>query len=350
MKILLVQTGFIGDVVLSTPVISNLRKIYPTAEIMVLTTPATTELFRYHPEVHSVLAYDKRGVDSGWRGLVNLSARLRDERFDMAFSLHKSFRTALLLWKAGIPERLGFQEASAHFLYTKTATRRGLSHEVERNLSIFCALGKTISELDQRLVIGVPPEVQLKVDELLAGIETKTAVGIAPGSVWLTKRWTDDGFREFTRHLHSNRQPVIIIGGKDDGAVGSLIEHECRGNVLNLVGKTSLLEAVEVIRRLKLLVTNDSAPLHFASATDTPVVALFCATSPALGYGPWQIAAKCVGLTNLYCRPCGRHGGNSCPTGTHACRIGISSQMVIEATEQVLLRTGSGEHAKNYAA
>lgn len=340
MRILLVQTGFLGDLILSTPVMTNIKKQYPGCSLTVLTTPLGGTLITDHKDVDDVLTFDKRKKQKGIFGLLNMLAIIKAENFDLVFSLHKSYRTALLLYLSGIKKRYGFKEASASFLYSKTARRKDLEHEVLRNLAIFRCIGLEPAELEQAMSLGFSKEVNDKVDELLSGID-KPLLGIAPGSVWATKRWTTDGFAAVAKEFASKGYQIVLIGGPDDLKTAEDIQKLSAVECTNLVAKTSLIESAAVVSRLSALVSNDSAPLHMASACETPVAAVFCATVPEFGFGPWGTEAEILGVPGLECRPCGRHGGNTCPTGTHDCQLKLKSKAVIEATKRVLERVGS---------
>jgi heptosyltransferase II len=345
-KILLVQTGFIGDVVLSAPVITNLRNLYPQAGISLLTTPLAAPLFEGDLRLSQVIVFDKRGKDRGWEGLRRMSEKLRSEGFSVVFSLHKSRRTSVLLYLAQIPVRYGFANAKGSWLYSRRARRDDLSHEAERNLAIFRCVGLEPHELKQELHLEVPKQAlekaDLELNEARRALPRRPAhtplVGIAPGSVWATKRWTTRGFAEVTCALHDRGYQIVLIGGSDDVSVAQEIERKSSVPLINLVGTTDLLTSAAVISRLRLLITNDSSPLHIASACATPVVAVFCATVPEFGFGPWFISSETVGLASLSCRPCGRHGGRVCPTGTYACMEDLSPAVVIEAALRVLAR------------
>ena len=338
-KILLVQTGFLGDVILSTPVIKTLRRLYPDSPITVLTTPLAAPLIEFNPDVAAVIRYDKRGADRGFLGFFRLAAELRRCNFSTVFSLHKSYRTAALLAAARIGNRFGFSEAALPWLYTRTASRSGCAHEVQRNLAIFKAVEADAASVDQSMAVYFPPEMPALVAERLGFRPDEKLVGLAPGSVWATKRWTVEGFSELARKLAGAGQRVVLIGGPDDSAVGAEIERTAGVPVVNLIGKLSLLESACLISQLRILVSNDSAPLHLASAARTPVVAIFCATVPEFGYGPWQTENEVVGVSGLSCRPCGRHGGQHCPTGTHACQRQLSADTVFQAAVRLMTRT-----------
>lgn len=336
MNILLVQTGFLGDVILSSAVISNLSAIYPSSSISVLTTPQSSDLLKYHPGVKDVIEFDKRGRDSGFSGVWNFARKLRNRRFDLVLSLHKSYRTSLLLFLSRIPKRVGFREASFSFLYHSLATRKDLTHEVLRNLAIFRALGIEPEDLSQELVLALPEESKRYAEKLLIPFTERKIIGIAPGSVWKTKRWSVSGFRDVCQHFLDQGIGIVVVGGQDDASYAESIVADLDGPVLNLCGTLSLTESAAVIARLDTLVSNDTAPLHMASALRTPVAAVFCATIPEFGFGPWRVPYRVIETKGLKCRPCGSHGGQVCPTGTEDCIKGIKSVEVIHAVESLL--------------
>lgn len=339
MNLLVVQTGFLGDIILSSPVWTNLRARFPEAFIAVLTTPEGVPLVRGHDAVDEVIAFDKRKTHSGLRGLMTMASLLRERRFDKVFSLHKSVRTAALLRLAGIPERIGFREAAGRLFYTKTVPRKHLPHEALRNTAILQALGEPLSAFETRLSLPVSETAEARADALLGSLRNERLVGIAPGSVWETKRWTVQGFAAVAEEMIEMGYRVVLLGGPKDSPEAELVAKLVSSPLLNLCGKTDLEVSIAIISRLKLLVTNDSAPQHIASARGIPVVTVFCATIPELGFGPWKTPSECVGVPGLSCRPCGRHGGRECPTGTHACQLKLRPERVVEAAQRVLDRT-----------
>jgi len=339
MKILLAQTGFIGDVILSSPVIQALRELYPDAEIDLLTTPLAAPLFAAHAELKKVIVFDKRASRKGFRGLLKMAADLRREQYAAVFSLHKSARSALLYWLAGIPQRYGFREAALPWLYSDTARRSDLPHDVLRNLAILRNLGREPESFTGELSIVLSDEARASAAELLGRVsDSQRLVAIAPGSVWATKRWHVEGFIEVVRILLAQNFTVVLLGGPEDQALGEQIQqaHSGTDEIVNLIGRTSLPVSAAVIARAALLLSNDSAPLHLGSAVKTPVVAIFCATVPEFGFGPWRVEHAVVGVSGLSCRPCGRHGGNTCPTGTLACQRQLAPQSVVDSILRIL--------------
>ena len=329
-RILITQLGFIGDVILSTPVIGALRENFPKAELTVLTTVAAAPLVQFHPAGVSVITYDKRGKERGLKGFLSMRKTLKSKDFDSVFSLHKSARTTLLHYFTRIPLRYGFKEAALSFLYSKTVSRKPYPHDVQRNIAILKTIG--IEASSPKLEIGLSEETISKTKELIP--QSKFVV-IAPGSVWKTKRWTAQGFAELSRKLVAEGFEVVLIGAKDETVLGEIILQKSGVKVRNYIGELSLVESAAVLSQAAVVVSNDSSPLHLASTFNVPTVAIFCATVPEFGFGPYQQPSRIMGVDGLKCRPCGRHGGNLCPTGTHACQTGIKVDDIITAVREL---------------
>ena len=151
------------------------------------------------------------------------------------------------------------------------------------------------------------------------------------GSAWETKRWSASGFRDVAQELVARGNRVIVVGASADQQVCAEVCKDGGPEVINLCGRTTLFELLYVIGEAKALVCNDSVALHMASAHRTATVAIFCATSPLFGFGPWKNRAVIVERGDLFCKPCRRHGSRRCPTGTLACMKGVSNEMVMRA-------------------
>ncbi len=329
-SILLVQTSFLGDNILSTPVIRQLRQVYPEARLALLTTPAARPIYARNTLIDEIICYDKHKKQKGLLGTWSLIRKLKRRHFDTVFSLHRSARTSLILFLTGIPERIGFKNASFSFLYSKQRNRPKAVHEVERNLSLL-GTPQSLKAID----ITPPLEVELS-GELRNRLPTfKKYVVIMPGSAWATKRWSSKGYAEVAAHFAAQGRSVLMLGAASEAA--DLSDLTARPDIINLLGATSLDETIYLISKADLVVCNDSMALHLASAFRRPTVAVFCATSPAFGFGPWENPlAEVVEKQDLSCKPCRRHGSNVCPTGTNACMLDLSSKNVIAAAEVVL--------------
>jgi heptosyltransferase-2 len=339
MRIVVAQTSFLGDVVLSTPVFAALKRRWPEGHLTAWVRPEAAAVLAGHPHVDAVLVDDKRGADRGLRGLMRLRARLRAERFDLAVALHKSLRTAVLLALAGVPRRIGFRQSAGWFLYPERVSRDATCHDVERNLSIVSALGIDPMQDPPRLLVvpttGACERVAALLREANVG-QQQPLVGIAPGSAWATKRWTVEGYAEVARTLGAEGYGVLLLGAPNERAIAERVNQAAGGVALNLVGRTDVGMLVAAIDRVQVLLCNDSAPMHIAVARDVPVVAVFGPTHPQQGYGPYSARATVVQRDDLDCRPCGRHGAATCPIATHACMVGINAATVLTAARRLL--------------
>jgi len=343
-NVLVLQTSFLGDTLLTLPLIDTLRERFPIERLSLLCLPLGRELLQDHPAIDEILLYDKRGGDRGVAGLRRRAAALRAKGFTLAITPHKSFRSALLLFLAGIPTRVGFRESRGWFLFNRRARRDSARHDVERNLSILQALGLGPEECRRALDFPLDRSVQEGVDRKLRALgidEHDLVIGVNPGSVWPTKRWSPAGFASLIRMLRAGLDcRVVLFGGSDDAAVVEAIQNRCERAAISLVGHISLRELAAAISRCAVFVTNDSGPMHLAVARRIPVVAIFCATTPSLGFYPYT-ADAIVLEKDLACRPCASHGGRRCPLGTEDCIRQIGPQPVFEAVAKLLSRGGS---------
>jgi lipopolysaccharide heptosyltransferase II len=325
-----IQTAFLGDVVLTTPLLTVLAERHGPVDVV--TTPAAAPLLASHPAVRRVIPYDKRGGDRGARGLRQLAARLGAERYEAAYLPHRSLRTAALAFLARIPRRVGFADGW-WVLYTESRPRPHTGHEIDRLLAL--AGEPSRHHTLPTLQLSVADVARAKALLGMGTIRSPYAV-LAPGSIWGSKRWPQ--FAALTRRL-VERLDVVLVGGSEDAALAEGIVAGVRDagaahRALTLCGRLSLRESAAVIQDAVVLVTNDSAPLHFGQAVGTPTVAIFGPTIPAFGFGPRGPRDVVVGVDGLSCRPCSPHGPEACPLGHHLCMRALSVDDVLHAIEE----------------
>jgi heptosyltransferase-2 len=330
---LVIQTSFLGDTVLTTPLLSQLANRGP---VDVVTTPAAGAVLANHPAVRTIIPYDKRGADRGLGGMLRLARRLRTARYDIALLAQGSWRSAAIAWLARIPQRIGFDTSAGRLLYTRRVPYRDDLHHAARLLLLSRPNGRepTPAELAPSLFPG--ERERTEVDALLAanGIAPdQPLVALAPGSVWATKRWP---YYPELAQLLSDQARVVVVGSAADSPLARAIAVAAPGTV-DTTGQLSLLASAELIRRSGVLVTNDSAPMHLASAMGTPTVAVFGPTVPEFGFGPLSPRASVVGHDALPCRPCDRHGPQRCPLGHHRCMRELEPSLVAERARALLL-------------
>ncbi len=339
MNILLVQCSFLGDMILSTPVIRAIHERHPGASVTLMTTPLAAPLMALDPDLSEVIVFDKRGREKGLAGILKKAAQLKKKRFDLVYSLHRSYRTSLVLFLASIPERIGFSDASLSFLYTRRVNRLEQGHAVLRNLSLVQTYPEPYKDAPAMRLV-VPGESAVSPAVLDEVSKSGPYAVLAPGSAWETKQWHWQGFARLSTLLDQMGIRVLLVGGPDE--TGTCRDIAQNGAAADFSGRLALPETLFLMSRACLVVTNDSMTLHMASALKRPMVAVFCSTIPGFGFGPWQNPlARIVEQADLDCRPCGRHGHKTCPNGTKAC-MQIDAEKVLAACLQVMKLSDGG--------
>ena len=325
---LVIQTAFLGDVVLTIPLLQRLAARHGPVDVM--TTPAAAPLVATHPAVRLVIPYDKRGADRGWGGFRRMVRTLRAKGYRRAYLAHRSWRSAALAWLARIPTRIGFADAPGAPSYTRRIPTPSGVHAIVRYEALAEPREGERSEPEPWLALPERDRQAASAWLLAHGIEGPF-VAMAPGSIWNTKRWPY--FAELAARM---ALPVVVIGGGQDQALGAAVARGAGARGVNAAGDLTLPESAAVVERAAALVTNDSAPLHLASAVGTPIVAIFGPTVPAFGFGPLRTGDRVVEHADLPCRPCSQHGPQVCPLGHHRCMKDVGVEQVLSALTEVL--------------
>ena len=314
-KVLIIQTAFLGDVILATPLIANLKLKFPQAEIDFLVKKGNEELLNNHPDLRQVFTFDKKKKRSEILRLIQL---FRKNKYDLVINLHRFASSGLLTVLSGAKRKIGFQKNPFSFLYSKAYPHQmdqGL-HEVDRNLNL-------ISDLlipTVRRPALYPKDADLKsVEEF----QKQAYYCLAPASVWFTKQAPEAVWVQLMKQLNETGASIYLIGGPDDKNLLDKIIKTSTVNAMNLAGKLSILQSAALMKGATRAFVNDSGPLHIASAMNTPVTAFFCSTVSDFGFGPLSDDAKILEIKDLACRPCGLHGHKTCPEGHFKCGIGL---------------------------
>jgi heptosyltransferase-2 len=273
-----------------------------------------------------VIRWDKNSKSG--TGAWELGRQLRDQGYERVYLPHRSVRSALIAKLTGARERIGFADAPflSRALYTETQPRDTTKHESERLLGL---LGRERPSAEWSMTLTDGDKA--KADAWMAANGVRDGfIALAPGSIWGTKRWPY--YPELAKLL-ADRQ-VVVIGGKDDAALAEAIL-AAAPNAKNSAGQLSLRESAALIQRAAALVTNDSSPLHLATAVGTRVLAIFGSTVPAFGYGPIR-PGDLVAEISLDCRPCSSHGPHVCPLGHHKCMRDQTPDAILRAIRQLL--------------
>lgn len=328
MKILIFNPSFLGDSVLTTPLIQAVKNKYPEAKISFCVRPEYVPLFEGLDEIAEVIPFDKRKSYSGLAGIFRFAKELELRGFDIVLSPHKSFRTNLTLFLAKIPVRVGFVEGAFSALLTKSCARYMDMHEVQRNLTLYeTAFGEYPAKYPLKVAIDENAKAEFaKLGENL--------IGIAPGSVWATKMWPAERFAEVADRLKDEGYTPVIIGAPDDIPAAEKLMQAAKHKHINMCGKTSLKELPALIANFEFLVTNDSGPMHIAVAAGVQCIAIFGPTVKELGFTPYDEVSRVAEVEGLSCRPCGLHGSRKCPKKHFRCMLEISVDDVLALLEK----------------
>lgn len=311
-RILVIQTAFLGDVILATPVLSELKRLFPDAQLDMLVKKGNESLLLNNPHLHELHILNK---SSGkWKAIFKLIKEFRKSEYDLVINLHRFGSSGLITALSKGMRKYGFRKNPFSFLYTKRFAHKigDGTHEVERNLSVIAEFGaqkKARPEL-------FPSEKDLAtVQEYAKG----NYYCIAPASVWFTKQLPADKWVELIQKLDSEAT-IYILGAPNDKELGdSIIEKANHQKAVNLAGKLSLLQSAALMKTAKRSYVNDSGPLHLASSVNANVTAFFCSTVPDFGFGPLSDDSEIKQVEGLDCRPCGIHGHKACPKGHFNC-------------------------------
>lgn len=330
-KILINQTAFIGDVVLTLPLVYKIKKLNPNSEIHFLTTKISASIPELLKEVHKVITFDKRGVDKGLNGIINLIKILKNENYDLIISPHKSIRTTIINYFAKAKFSISFKKSSLSFLYKKTVNYENNKHEIDRNIALLSVFEEFDNyELD-KLKLNFSENTVSKIDKFFLDNALVQFIVVAPGSVWQTKRWIAEYFIDTIKLFLNRGYKVVLTGSKEDKQICEKLSLATNSkNLIDTSGLFSINESVYLISKAELIVTNDSAPIHFAGLTNTKTIAIFGPTIPEFGFSPRGVEDVVIQNEELKCRPCAIHGGNKCPLGTHECMTSITPNLLFE--------------------
>ncbi len=330
MTSLVVQTSFLGDMVLTTPLIAELALRGP---VDVVATPASAGLLANNPDVRRVIVYDKRRAARGLRGFHRIVRAIRASQAEAVYLAQGSMRSAALALATGIPVRVGFATSAGHALYSRTVPYRRELHHAARLWQL--AAPDREPDAEQRRPRLYPGAVEkAAVDALLgASHDERPLVALAPGSVWATKRWPY--YADLAREL-ADEVRLVVIGSTDDRALAESIVDAAGPAAVDATGHLSLLASAELIGRCRALITNDSAPQHLASAMGTPTATIFGPTVPDFGFGPLAPHSIVVGHAALDCRPCDKHGPVVCPLQHWKCMRELPAGDVVALVRHLL--------------
>ncbi len=311
-RVLVIQTAFLGDVILASPIWENLHQQFPEAQIDVVVKKGNETLLAEHPFLNQVYTFDKR---QKLKNLWNLGKQLRQQRYELVINLQRFASSGVLTMLAKGKESRGFEKNPLSLFFSKRfqhELKEGW-HEVDRNLQLIADL---VTQPKKR------PQLYPTLSDMerISSFQTQTYYCLAPTSVWFTKQAPKKIWLELIEKLASTGVKIYLLGAPADHAYLEEIRQAVpKLEVQNLAGQLTLLQSAALMSGAQRNFVNDSGPLHLASATNAPVSVFFCSTVPAFGFGPLSDDSKIIEVSNLACRPCGLHGHKSCPKGHFQC-------------------------------
>jgi len=331
-KILVIQTAFIGDVVLSTALLESLHHQYPLAVIDVLVRQGNESLFTKHPFIHEVLVWNKK--KKKYIHWLQLLFKIRKSKYDAVVNVQRFAATGLWTALSKAKFKIGFDKNPLSFLFTHAIKHLEIQedmHEIDRNHQLIKVIG--VIALHKPKLYPTKEAI-----EKVKKYQVEPYICIAPASVWFTKQYPITDWVAFLQAIPFDG-PIYILGGAGDKIIGEKIINALETNtqLINLAGELGYLASAALQQKAVLNYVNDSAPMHFASAVNAPVVAIYCSTIPAFGYGPLSDQRFVVQTEqNLACRPCGIHGKKKCPLDHFNCAHSIQIQQLTAPLLQVL--------------
>jgi heptosyltransferase-2 len=337
MRILVIQTAFIGDVVLATAMLENLHAAYPDAKLDILVRQGANELFTNHPYMSQVHVWDKK--KNKYQHLFQIIKTIRGIEYDVVINAQRYLATGIITVLSGAKKTIGFDKNPLSFLFSKVvkhqfggaaqavSTAPNINakppHETSRNHTLLASL--TTAPVAKPALY--PSEANFAA---VQKYQSAPYICMSPGSVWETKKMPAKNWIDLINAIPTNYS-IYLMGAPNETALcKEILSAAARGNVFNIAGQLNWLEAAALIKGAHLNYVNDSAPMHLASATDAPVTAIYCSTIPAFGYGPLSTVQFIVESTEyLPCKPCGIHGKKTCPLGHFNCGHTITTAQLL---------------------
>ncbi len=322
-SVLIIQTAFIGDVILATGLIEKLHQHYPEASIDFLLRKGNEGLLIDHPLLRNVLVWNK--MESKVSNLFKIIGRIRSNRYDCVVNVHRFASSGFITALSGSKLKIGFDKNPISFGFsTKIKHQIGSLHEVQRNHQLIEAI--TDSNFAKPKLY--PSEADI---EKIKAYQSGPYICIAPTSVWFTKQFPLTKWIEFLKSIRNRTNRIYLLGTSSD-------HHICESirlavgfeGIVNFAGNLSFLESAALLKNAVMNYVNDSAPMHLASAMNAPVTAIFCSTVPSFGFGPLSNQSVIVETKEkLDCRPCGLHGFKACPKEHFKCAYSIENDELV---------------------
>ncbi len=313
MKFLVIQTAFIGDAILASSVLEKLHEYYPQSDIDFFVRQGNQSLFKDHPFINKLYVWNKKS--NKYKSLLSILKQVRKQKYDYVINLQRFATTGLFTSLSKGKKTIGFRKNPFSFTFHEKYEHEigNGKHEIERNHQLI----KNITDSNIAKLKLYPNKDDY---EKVRKLKTDDYISISPASVWFTKQYPIDKWVEYIHSLDKSLK-IYLLGGPSDRSLCEDIKRKCDAwNISVLAGELSFLQSAALMKDAKMNFTNDSAPLHIASAMNAPITSVFCSTVPEFGFTPLSDISKIVEVSSdLKCRPCGLHGKKECPLGHFNC-------------------------------
>jgi heptosyltransferase II len=335
MKILIIQTAFLGDLILTTGFIRRVREKYPNAEISILVNKGSESILTGNPFLKEIIPFDKKQIKKSIFGFFKFAWEIRRKKFQLCLTPHFSHRSSILAFLSGAKQRIGYKQAGFSFLLTDTKHRPLLgSHEINK---LFSILDEQQNPYKPELYFLDAELIRIKTELENKLLFEKPYIVVAPSSIWETKRMPEDKFHSVIESiLLKTNFRVLVVGSSADKELSDRVLQGFKERTFNFTGETNLKELCFIISQSKAVLSNDSSPIHIASAFNIPTLAIFGATIPDFGYTPLSEKQFISEVRGLECRPCGIHGGNKCPVLHFRCMREQNPSLIFENLMKLL--------------
>ncbi|MEI6091468.1 MAG: glycosyltransferase family 9 protein [bacterium] len=327
------HTAFLGDIALSLFACQLLKNAKPEIKITYVTTPIASGIVKSATAIDEVIIYDKRGNSEFAMSIRKLARKLSKKKFDCIIVPHQSFRTSRIINKTKKKYSISYKSSALRNTYSHLVDHQIHQHEIYRLFELLNAIDYFHSQPKPLVIpavtMGFESIDREIVDGLLLVNKIQDFICISPGSVWETKRWPSEYFiKMIDTYKTLTNKAIIINGSKSEAQLCSEIADKC--GFPSFAGKLTVEQTLYLISRSSGVISNDSAPVHFAQVLNKPVLAIFGPTVPEIGFAPIVGDYIVCEDKQMKCRPCNIHGGHECPIGTHQCMLNVTPGVIME--------------------
>ncbi|MDD4632933.1 MAG: glycosyltransferase family 9 protein [Proteiniphilum sp.] len=323
LKVLIIQTASLGDVILATATAHSVRTLYPDAHIHFLAKDACSDMLRNNPVIDKVLVWNKKSKK--YKHLFQILRLVRHEKYDAVINFQRFFSSGLLTAFSKAKVKAGYKNNPLSFLFDRKLVHSlNGCHEVERNLDLARLCFPDLNKEMPVISVEEPDIAEL------SQLKSEKYMTIFPGSLWQTKQFPLSGWKDFVHALPGNIK-IILMGSPSDKNISDEISNMRPASAYNFCGRLNILQSAWIMKNAEMNFTNDSAPTHLASAVNAPVATIFCSTVPSFGFTPLSDRSFVIETeVKLSCRPCGIHGHRECPEKHFNCGHTIKTEQLTE--------------------